>query len=409
MSASLDLARVRADFPALRQEVHGRPLTYLDSAASAHKPQVVIDAIAQAYAGDYSNVHRGVHTLSVRATQAFEGARESCRRFLNAAETAEIVFVRGATEGVNLVAQAWGRANLGPGDEVLVTEMEHHSNIVPWQLVCGATGATLRYVEMDDRGELRMDDYREKLGDRTRLVAAVHVSNALGTINPVAEIIRLAHERSVPVLLDGAQAVPHAPVDVQALDADFYVMSGHKMYGPTGIGVLYGKRALLDAMPPWQGGGDMIATVTFGGSTWAPLPSKFEAGTPNIVGAIGLGAACEYLMGLDMAAVAAAEADILAYGTEQLEALSGLTLIGTAAQKAGVLGFVLDGVHPHDIGTVLDMEGIAVRAGHHCAQPVMDHFGIPATARASLGVYNTREDIDRLVVGLRKVLEFFGP
>ena len=406
---SFDALRARADFPALSQEIHGRSLVYLDSAASAHKPQQVLDAIEGLYARDYSNVHRGVHTLSVRATQAYEGARETCRRFLNAADTREVLFVRGATEGINLVAQSWGRQHVGPGDEVLITEMEHHSNIVPWQLLCAATGARLAVARMDDRGVLDLDDFAAKLTERTRLVAAVHISNALGTVNPVEEIIAQAHARGVPVLLDGAQAAPHQPVDVQALGCDFYVFSGHKVYGPTGVGVLYGRRELLEAMPPWQGGGDMIERVTFEGSTWARLPAKFEAGTPNIAGGVGLGAALDYLMAQDLAAVAAHEAELLAYGTERLQELPGLRLIGTAPHKAGVLSFVLDGAHPHDIGTILDMEGVAVRAGHHCAQPVMQHFGIPATARASLGLYNTREDIDRLISALAKVLEFFGP
>ena len=408
MSGRFDVEAVRAQFPALHQEIHGKPLVYLDSAASAQTPQAVIDAITQVYTRDYSNVHRGVHTLSQRATGAYEAARESCRKLLNAADTKEILFVRGATEGINLVAHTWGRANLGPGDEVLVTEMEHHSNFVPWQIVCEATGATLQVVGIDDDGALRLDELDAKLTERTKLVAAVHVSNALGTINPVEHIIELAHARGALVLLDGAQAVPHGPVDVQALGCDFYAFSGHKAYGPTGIGVLYGKRSVLEAMPPWQGGGDMIATVTLSGSTWAPLPAKFEAGTPNIAGAIGMGAAAEYLMDLDMAAVAAHEAELLAYGSQRLLEVPGLRLVGTANRKAGVLGFLLEYAHPHDIGTVLDMEGIAVRAGHHCAQPVMDHFGIPATVRASLGLYNTREDIDRLVAGLDRVREFFG-
>jgi cysteine desulfurase/selenocysteine lyase len=354
-------------------------------------------------------VHRGVHTLSQRATARQEQARSTARRFLGAAHDRECLFVRGTTEGINLVAHAWGRANLGPGDEVLITAMEHHSGIVPWQIVCEATGATLKVAEFDDDGVLDMDDYRSKLSARTKMVSAVHVSNALGTVNPVAEMIRAAHDAGALVLLDGAQAAPHQPVDVVALDVDFYVFSGHKVYGPTGIGILYGKEALLDAMPPWEGGGDMIRTVTFEKTTYAPIPSKFEAGTPNIAGAIGLGAALEFLLDIGLDAVAEHEAGILDYAIENLEGIDGLRRIGTAPDRAGLVGFVLDWAHPHDVGTILDHEGVAIRAGHHCAQPVMDRFGVPATARASFGLYNTTDDVDRLMAALGTVKEIFSP
>ena len=405
---ALDVAAVRAEFPILQQEVHGRPLVYLDNAATTQKPRAVIDAIRGYYERDNANVHRGVHVLSQRATAGFEAARESLARFLGAAEAREIVFTRNATEAINLVAQAWGRANLRPGDEVLITAMEHHSNIVPWQMAAEATGARLRVAPIDDSGALLVDEFERLLGPRTRMVAVSHLSNALGTINPVRELAVMAHRVGAVVLADGAQAAYHMPVDVRALGVDFYVVTGHKLYGPTGIGALYGRADLLEAMPPWQGGGDMISSVTFERSTWNVLPYKFEAGTPNIAGAIGLGAAVEWLSALGMARVQAHEADLLAYGTTALEAVPGLRLIGTAPEKASILSFVLDGVHPHDIGTIVDREGVAIRTGHHCAQPVMDRFGVPATARASLAAYNTRADIDALVRALHAVHEVFG-
>jgi len=402
--AHLDVAAVRRDFPALALEVHGRPLVYLDSAASAHKPQAVLDAIARFYTHDYSNVHRGVHVLSQRATEAFEHARTTVARFVNAPDERGVIFTRGTTEAINLVAQAWGRANLGPGDEVVVSEMEHHSNIVPWQLACEATGARLVVMRMDDRGVLPDAEIEAKIGPRTKLVSVVHVSNALGTINPVARIIARAHAHGALVLVDGAQAVPHLAVDVAALGCDFYAFSGHKLYGPTGIGVLWGRYALLAAMPPWQGGGDMIKRVTFEQTTYADPPARFEAGTPHIAGAVGLAAAVDYLTGLGLERVAAWEHELLAYGHEALAQIPGLRFTGTAPDKAGVLAFTIDGVHPHDIGTLVDMDGVAVRVGHHCAQPVMDRFGVTATTRASLGVYNSHDDIDRLGSALRKAL-----
>jgi cysteine desulfurase/selenocysteine lyase len=404
---SFDVTAVRAEFPALAQMVHGKRLAYLDNAATTQKPRQVIEAVTRYYERDNANVHRGVHLLSERATSAYEQARDKVRWFINAAEPREIVFVRGATEGVNLVAQTWGRRNLRPGDEVLISTMEHHSNIVPWQMVCQDTGAVLRVIPMDDRGELLMDEYSRLLNERTRLVSVVHVSNALGTINPVKEIVSRAHERGVPVLLDGAQAVSHLKVDVRDLGCDFYVLSGHKMFGPTGIGALYGRASLLDEMPPYQGGGDMIRSVSFEGTTYNSLPYKFEAGTPNIGGAVGLGAAIDYLTGLGLAGAAAHEHRLLEYATERLSALPGLRIVGTARQKAGVLSFVVDGVHPHDIGTILDTEGVAIRAGHHCCQPLMQRLGLEATARASLAFYNTTDDIDALVAALARVGEVF--
>jgi cysteine desulfurase/selenocysteine lyase len=406
-SRDFPAARLRADFPLLQRSVRGQPLAYLDNAATTQKPQAVIDAETRYYREINANIHRGVHWLSEQATAAHEAARERVRRFLNARETAEIIFVRGTTEAINLVAQSYGRANLGPGDEVLITGLEHHSNIVPWQMVCQQTGAVLRVAHIDDTGTVRMDEFRRLLCERTRVVSVVQVSNALGTINPVQEMTHLAHQAGAVVLLDGAQAVAHTPVDVQALDCDFYAFSGHKLYAPTGIGVLYGRRALLEAMPPWQGGGDMIRTVSFEGSTWNDLPYKFEAGTPHIAGAIGLGAAIEYLSQVGLDAVAAYEHELLVYGTALLQQIPGLRMIGTAAHKAGILSFVIDGLHAHDIGTVLDTEGVAIRAGHHCAMPVMDRFGVPATARASLAFYNTREDLDRLAQALRRAVEMF--
>jgi cysteine desulfurase/selenocysteine lyase len=406
--AGLDVARIRQDFPALHQQVHGRPLVYLDNAATSQKPRAVIDALCAYYEGGNANVHRGVHYLSQRATDAYEAARERVRRFLNAREAREIVFVRGATEGINLVAASYGGAAVGAGDEVVVTGMEHHSNIVPWQMLCQAKGAVLRVVPLTDAGELVLEEYEKLLGPRTRLVAVTHVSNALGTVNPVKRIVDLAHREGAAVLLDGAQAAPHVPVDVRALDCDFYVFSGHKAFAPTGIGVLYGKAERLEGMPPYQGGGDMIRSVTFERTVYNDLPYRFEAGTPHIAGVIGLGAALEYLEGLGLDRIASHEHDLLAYGTEALREVRGLRLVGTAREKAGVLSFVLDGVHAHDVGTVLDDKGIAVRAGHHCAMPVMQRFGVPATVRASLAFYNTREELDALVAGLHAVGEIFG-
>jgi cysteine desulfurase/selenocysteine lyase len=402
-----DVERIRKDFPILHQTVHGKPLVYLDSAATSQKPQAVIDAIEDYYASDNANVHRGVHLLSERATEAYEGARTRIQRFLNAGHSREIVFVRGATEGINLVAQTYGRRAVGPGDEVVITALEHHSNIVPWQMLCEEKSATLRVVPIDDAGEVDVPAYERLLGERTRLVAITHVSNALGTIVPVKAMIEAAHHRAIPVLLDGAQAVPHLAVDVQALDCEFYTFSGHKIYGPTGIGVLYGKTALLERMPPYQGGGDMIKTVSFEKTTYNDLPYRFEAGTPHIVGAIGLGAALEYLEGLGLDRVGAWERELLAHATARLSAVRGLRLIGTAREKAAVLSFVIEGVHAHDVGTILDREGIAVRTGHHCAMPLMTRFGLAATARASLAFYNTREEIDALARALERVRELF--
>lgn len=406
-SPELDVARVRADFPILSRTVHGKPLVYLDNAATTQKPQCVIDALVRFYTEDCSNIHRGVHELSERATAAYEQTRSRVRRFINAAEEREIVFVRGATEAINLVAQTFGRMRLAAGDEVVISALEHHSNIVPWQLVCAERGARLRVAPINERGEILIDELGNLLGPRTRMLAVSHVSNALGTVNPVARIVEVARGRGIPVLVDGAQAVPHMKIDVRALDCDFYAFSGHKMYGPTGIGVLYGKAQHLEDMPPYQGGGDMIASVTFERTEFAKLPHKFEAGTPSIAAGIALGAAVDYLEKLGMDAVARYEGELLRYATEALASVPGLRIIGTAEHKAGVVSFVLDGIHPHDIGTILDQEGVAVRTGHHCAQPVMDFFGVPATARASLAFYNTRAEIDALVAGLRKVAEVF--
>ncbi len=399
--------RIRQDFPTLQEKVRGRPLVYLDNAATSQKPQVVIDAITRYYLSVNSNVHRGVHFLSELATQAYESARGRVRQFLNAAHDREIIFTRGTTEGINLVAHSLGRSRIRAGDEILISAMEHHSNIVPWQMVCEERGARLRVIPITDAGELILEEYDRLLKDRTRLVAVAHISNALGTINPVKQIIGMAHRRGIPVLLDGAQAAPHLRVDVQDLDCDFFALSGHKMFGPTGIGILYGKADLLEAMPPYQGGGDMISAVTFEKTLYNSLPYKFEAGTPNIAGAIGLGVAIEYVQRIGMDRIAAHEAGLLAYGTELLSAIPGLRIIGTAKEKAGVLSFVLEGVHAHDIGTILDHEGIAIRAGHHCAMPVMKRFGVPATARASLAFYNTRGELDALAKGLHKVIEVF--
>ncbi|PIE17216.1 MAG: cysteine desulfurase CsdA [Proteobacteria bacterium] len=404
----IDVAAVRGAFPALRQRVHGKPLVYLDNGATTHKPVAVLEALNQFYGVDNSNVHRGVHALSQRATAAYEAARVQVQRFLNAPSADEIVFTRGTTESINLVAQSWGRANLGPGDQVVISEMEHHSMIVPWQMACEATGAELVVLRMNDRGELPASELDAKIGPRVKLVGVVHVSNALGTVNPVAAIVARAHAVGALVLVDGAQSAPHVAIDVQALGVDFFAFSGHKVYGPTGVGVLWGRRALLAEMPPWQGGGDMIERVSLAGATYAAPPARFEAGTPHIAGAIGLGAACEWLSGLGLDAVAAHEAALLAHGTEVLGRVPGLALIGTAADKAGILAFDIAGLHPHDVGTIVDLEGVAVRVGHHCAQPAMERFGVSATTRASLGVYNTREDLDRLGVALHKAVDLLG-
>jgi len=405
---TLDVESLRKDFPILRQEVHGKPLVYLDSAATSQKPRAVLEAVDRYYEQDNANVHRGVHLLSVRATEAYEAAREKVQRFVHAAHAHEIVFVRGTTEAINLVAQTFGRTRVRAGDEIVVTVMEHHSNIVPWQMLCEQQGAALRVVPMDDDGTLRIDELERLIGPRTRLVALGHVSNALGTIHPVRRIVELAHGKGVPVLLDGAQAVPHLAVDVQALGCDFYAFSGHKLFGPTGIGVLYGRSELLEQMPPWQGGGDMISSVSFEKTTYNKLPYKFEAGTPDIAGAIGLGAAIDYVNSVGLHAIAAYEHALLDYATDALKRVPGLRLIGTAKEKASVLSFLLGDIHPHDIGTVLDREGIAIRTGHHCAQPLMRRLGVAATARASLAFYNRREDVDALVAGLHKVREVFA-
>jgi cysteine desulfurase/selenocysteine lyase len=405
---SWDVERVRKDFPILHQEVHGKPLVYLDSAATSQKPQVVLDALASYYTTVNANVHRGVHLLSEQATADYEGARARIQRFLGAARPEEIVFVRGTTEGINLVSQSYGRRAVGPGDEIIISALEHHSNIVPWQMLCEERGAVLRVIPIDDHGQVELDVYERLLGERTRLVAIPHVSNALGTIVPVKRMIAIAHALGVPVLVDGAQAVPHLAVDVLDLDCDFYVFSGHKVYGPTGIGVLYGKTERLEQMPPWQGGGDMIKVVTFEKTTYNDLPYKFEAGTPHIAGAIGLGAALDYVDSLGRDQIAAHEHELLVYGTRALSAVPGLRLIGTAPDKAGVLSFVMEGAHAHDVGTILDREGIAVRTGHHCAMPVMDRFGVPATTRASLALYNTQAELDALAQGLLQVREIFG-
>jgi len=402
---AFDVEKIRRDFPILHQGVHGKPLVYLDNAATTQKPLAVIEAIEHYYRHDNSNIHRGVHALSERATEHYEKTRTAVQRFLNAADSKEIIFTRGTTEAINLVAQTYGRKHVGAGDEVLITAMEHHSNIVPWQILCEDKGAKLRVAPISDRGELQLEEFEKLLGARTRFVAVSHLSNALGTINPLREMIRMAHARNIPVLVDGAQAAPRMTVDVQSLDCDFYAISGHKMYAPTGIGVLYGKAALLEAMPPYQGGGDMIASVTFEKTIYNRLPYKFEAGTPNIADTIALGAAIEYLERLGLDRIERHEHDLLAYATKAVEKIPGLTIVGTAKHKAGVLSFTMDNIHPHDIGTILDREGIAVRTGHHCAQPVMQRFGIPATVRASFGLYNTRQEVDALVKGIHKVNE----
>jgi cysteine desulfurase/selenocysteine lyase len=405
---TFDVQKIRQDFPVLAQKVHGKPLVYLDNGATSQKPQAVIDTVSRYYRAENSNIHRGVHYLSERATAAYEAAREKIRNFVNGARTEEIVFVRGTTEAINLVAQSYGRTFLKSGDEIIISAMEHHSNIVPWQMLCQQIGARLRVIPISHDGELVLDEYRALLNDRTRFVSVTHVSNALGTIVPVKEVIRLAHERAIPVLVDGAQAVPHIRVDVQDLDCDFYAFSGHKLFGPTGIGVLYGRSELLDRMPPYQGGGDMISLVTFEKTHYNVLPYKFEAGTPHIAGVIGLGAAIDYVDRLDWRRLAQHEHDLLSYASEQVGKILGLRIIGTAREKAGVLSFVLEQVHAHDVGTILDQEGVAVRAGHHCAMPVMQRFGVPATTRASFAFYNTREEIDLLAAALHKVKKVFG-
>ena len=407
-SLDFDVERVRADFPLLRQQVNGKPLVYLDNGATSQKPQCVIDELVRYYTTENANVHRGVHTLSQLATDDYEGARSKVRRFLNAADDREIIYTRGTTEGINLVAQTFGKQNVGPGDEIVVSNMEHHSNIVPWQMLCEEKGAVLRVVPIDDSGELLMDEYEAMVGPRTKLVSITHVSNALGTVVPVERIVGIAHAQGVPVLLDGAQAVPHMPVDVRRLDCEFYVFSGHKLFGPTGIGILYGKGEILEALPPFQGGGEMIKSVTFEKTIYNDLPYKFEAGTPHIAGAVGLGAAIDYVQALGFEGIEAHEAELLEYGTRALSAIDGLRIVGTAHHKAGILSFTLENIHPHDIGTILDEQGIAVRTGHHCAQPVMQRFQIPATARASMAFYNTKHDIDALVHGLDRVIEVFS-
>jgi cysteine desulfurase/selenocysteine lyase len=405
---SFDVEAVRREFPVLGETVNGRPLVYLDSAASAQKPRAVIDAERECYERYYSNIHRGVHRLSTLATEAYEAARGRIRDFLGASSSREIVLLRGTTEAINLVAQSYGRSRLGAGDEVLITALEHHSNIVPWQLVCAEKGAVLRVAPIDDRGDVDLAAFQGLLGPRTKVAAFAHVSNALGTVNPVRRMTELAHDAGAVVVIDGAQAAPHLKLDVRGLGCDFYAFSGHKVYGPSATGALYGREALLDAMPPWQGGGDMIASVSFERSTWNELPYKFEAGTPNVAGVIGLGAALEWLTGLGIEAVAAHEHALLEHGTRLLGELPGVKLVGTAREKASVLSFVIDGVHPHDAGTVLDHEGIAVRTGHHCAQPVMERYGLPATTRASLACFNTRPELDALSAGIRKVQEMFA-
>ncbi len=407
-AAPYDVIRVRSDFPILQQKVHGKPLVYLDNAATSQKPRVVIEAISRYYETGNANIHRGVHYLSEHATEEHEAARKTVQQFLNARSPSEIIFVRGATEAINLVAQTYGRSRIGWGDEVLITGIEHHSNIVPWQMLCAEKGAALRVAPIDDNGDVLLDDFAALLGPRTKIAALTHVSNALGTVNPVRKMIEMAHQRNVPVLVDGAQAVPHLRVDMQNLGADFYVFSGHKVYGPTGIGVLYGKAELLDAMPPYQGGGDMILSVTFEKSTYNKIPYKFEAGTPDIAGAIGLGAALRYLSALGIERVAEHEHQLLEYATQSVSAIPELRVVGKAREKAGVLSFVLGSVHPHDIGTILDQDGIAIRTGHHCSQPVMRRFNIAATARASFALYNTREEIDALVRGIERVRRVFS-
>ena len=402
-----DVEAIRRDFPILTRFIHGKRLVYLDNAATTQKPLAVLDAERNVYERFYANIHRGVHLLSVESTDAYEAVRGKVRELIQARDQKEIIFVRGTTEAINLVAQTYGRRHVGPGDEVLITALEHHSNIVPWQMLCEERGAALRVAPIDTRGEVRLDAFRALVTDRTRLVAVAHVSNALGTVNPIREMVAMAHERGVPVLVDGAQAVPRLPVDVADLGCDFYAFSGHKAYGPSGVGVLWGRASLLEAMPPWQGGGDMISSVTFEKTAYNVLPYKFEAGTPNIAGVIGLGAAIDYIRALGLDRIDAHEENLLAYATRRVEGIPGVRIIGTARHKAAVLSFTIEGVHPHDIGTVLDRLGVAVRTGHHCAQPVMDFFGVPATARASFGLYNTREEVDVLVAGIHDVIRMF--
>lgn len=408
LRSGLDVEAIRKDFPILARKVHGRPLVYLDNGATSQKPQAVIDAVSRYYAEENSNIHRGVHYLSERATAAYEEAREKIKRFINAPKTQEIIFVRGTTEAINLVAQSYGRAFLKAGDEIIVSAMEHHSNIVPWQMLCEQVGARLRVIPINHDGELVMEEYRRLLTEKTKFVSVTHVSNALGTIVPVKEVVALARERGVPVMLDGAQAAPHLKLDVQAIGCDFYAFSGHKLFGPTGVGVLFGRSELLDRMPPYQGGGDMISLVTFEKTHYNVLPYKFEAGTPHIAGGIGLGAAIDYLGGVNWEQVVSHEQDLLAYATDALSSIPGLKIIGTAKEKAGVISFVFDHVHAHDVGTILDQEGIAVRAGHHCAMPVMQRFGVPATTRASFAFYNTRDEVDALKRAIHQVLRVFG-
>jgi cysteine desulfurase/selenocysteine lyase len=403
-----DVEKIRNDFPVLSQTVNGKPLVYLDNAASSQVPQAVIDRGSKYLREEHSNIHRGVHYLSQHATTAYEAAREKIKRFINAKEAKECIFVRGTTEGINLVAQSYGKKFINEGDEILVSRMEHHSNIIPWQQIAEERGAKIRVIPINERGEIIVDEYENMLHERVKMVAAAHVSNSLGTVNPIKEMIAAAHKFGVPVLVDGAQSVPHFPVDVQDLDADFFAFSGHKMYAPTGSGIIYGKREWLEKMPPYQTGGGMIRTVSFEGTTFAPIPEKFEAGTPAIAAGIGLGAAVDYLNALDFEAAAAYEHELLEYATRRLGDLPEVTIIGTAAEKASVLSFTIDGIHPHDIGTILDQEGIAVRAGHHCAQPVMEFFDVPATARASFAFYNTREEIDKLADSVQRVIEVFA-
>ncbi len=407
LQSDLEVDRIREDFPILKQEIHGKPLVYLDNAATTQKPRAVIEAISRYYELENSNIHRGVHFLSEQASRHYEEARSKVKRFLNAAHEHEIVFVRGTTEGINLVAQSYGRKFIKPGDEIILTEMEHHSNIVPWQILCEQVGAQLRVVPINEKGELLLDEYAKLLNERTKLVSVVHVSNVLGTLNPIRQMIKLAHQWNVPVLVDGAQAVPHLKVDVQDLDCDFYVFSGHKLYGPTGIGALYGKAKFLEAMPPYQGGGDMIRSVTFVKTLYNIIPFKFEAGTPHIAGGIGLGTAIDYVSGIGLDKIRAYEKMLLRYATDALSAVKGVTILGTAKEKAAVLSFVMDGVHPHDIGTILDHEGVAIRTGHHCAQPVMQHFGIPASARVSMAFYNTVHELDIMTQAIHKVRKMF--
>ena len=408
MPSTFDAEKIRADFPLLQQSVNGHPLVYLDNGATSQKPQAVIDALVRYYTTENANVHRGVHTLSQQATDDYEAARAKIRQLINAAHDHEIIFTRGATESINLVAQSYGRQNIGPGDEIIISNMEHHSNIVPWQMLCQEKNATLRVVPINDSGELLMDEYERMLSPRTKLVAITHVSNALGTIQPAAQIVALARAHGALTLLDGAQAIPHLPIDVRQLDCDFYAFSGHKLYGPTGTGALYGKTQLLDAMPPVYGGGEMIKSVTFEHTTYNDLPYKFEAGTPNIAGAIGLGAAIDYLQNIGYDAIAAHEHQLLQYGAQTLQSIGGLRIIGDSPHKAGILSFVIDNIHPHDIGTILDTQGIAIRTGHHCAQPVMQRFQIPATARASLAIYNTKADLDALARAIDRAIEIFS-